>query len=86
MNAAQPRCPHCGSVGRSSTYFCVVCGRRYHGPISGDLLALAARRQSASGAPVNCRHCHITVRAGARFCSGCGAALVAGAGAGVAAG
>ena len=76
MDVHQPRCPHCGSFGRPSTYFCVVCGGRYHGPISGDVLALAARRQDAMLRPVRCRHCDVLARAGARFCAGCGASLV----------
>ena len=74
MELRQPRCPQCGSIGRPSTHFCVVCGGRYQGPVSGDLLALAARRQQAMR-PVRCRHCDVSVRAGARFCPGCGASL-----------
>lgn len=79
MNHPQPRCPRCGSVGRSSTHFCVVCGSRYQGPISGDLLALAARRQTMQRA-LGCRRCDIPVREGARFCPSCGAALARDAG------
>ena len=74
MNDLQPRCPRCGFLGRSSTHFCVVCGSRYQAPISGDLLALAAHRQTMQRA-LECRRCDIPVRQGGRFCPSCGAAL-----------
>lgn len=75
MNAPQPRCPSCDSIGRPSTHFCVVCGSRYQGPISGDLLALAARRQSMAQRQARCYPCDIPIRVGARFCPSCGAGL-----------
>jgi RNA polymerase subunit RPABC4/transcription elongation factor Spt4 len=74
MNAAQPRCPRCGAIGRPGTYFCVACGSRYHAPISADLLALTARRRAMVEQPW-CRRCDIPVRAGGRYCPSCGLPL-----------
>jgi RNA polymerase subunit RPABC4/transcription elongation factor Spt4 len=72
MPVNQPRCPRCGSFGRGNVHFCVVCGSRYNEPISGDALALAARRQQWSQHRIGCHRCAAPVRAGARFCPACG--------------
>jgi hypothetical protein len=79
MTQNPTQCQACDSFLRPGARYCVCCGRATtvmegahirHTPRSGDMIALAARRQAL--AVPGCKRCGWPLRAGARFCGACG--------------
>lgn len=79
MTPAGSHCIACDSLMRPGAGYCVRCGQAASGagnsfagqtPRSGDLIALAARREALTVR--GCACCGGPLRAGARFCGACG--------------